>query len=76
MLVAMTNGIIRVMSVWFRPADARLVSGAARNAAVKVASCDERRLEDARALRELRNLLPADSFTPRALPSAPRGAAR
>jgi hypothetical protein len=76
MLVAVTNEIIRVMSAWFRRADARLVGDAAGNAAIEVASRDQRRLEDARTMRDLRNLLPADSFTPRAHQHTPHGAVR
>jgi len=76
MLVAVTNEIIRVMSAWFRRADARLACDAADNAAIKVASRDQRRLEDARTMRDLRNLLPADSLTPRAHQHIPQGAAR
>jgi hypothetical protein len=76
MLVATTNEIIRVMSVWIRRADARLAGGAARNAAIQVAFPEQRRLEDARTMRDLRNLRPAESVTPMARHREPRGAVR
>jgi hypothetical protein len=76
MLVATTNEIIRVMGVWIRRADARLASGAARNAAIQMASPEQRRLEDARTMRDLRNLRPAESFTPMARHREPHGAVR
>jgi len=76
MLVASTNGIIRVMGAWIRRADARLASGAVRNAAIQVACGEQRRLEDARTRRDLRNLRPAESFTPMARHREPQGAVR
>jgi hypothetical protein len=76
MLVATTNEIIRVMGVWVRRADARLASGAVRNAAIQVASFEQRRLEDARTMRDLRNLRPAESFTPMARHNQPHRAVR
>jgi hypothetical protein len=75
-LVASTNGIIRVMGVWIRRADARLASGAVRNAAIQVACGEQRRLEDARTRRDLRSLRPAESFTPMARHREPQGAVR
>jgi hypothetical protein len=62
-LVAAPNEIIRVMGVWIRRADARLASGAVRNAAMQVASHQQRQLDEARTLRDLRKLRPATSFT-------------
>jgi hypothetical protein len=76
MLAAATNEIIRVMVAWIRRADARLASGAAGNAAIGVAAREQHRLEEARIMRDLRNLLPAESFTPRALQCEPHGAVR
>jgi hypothetical protein len=75
-LVATTNEIIRVMGVWVRRADAGLASGAARNAAIQVASREQRRLEDARTMRDLRNVRPAESFTTMARLRQPHGALR
>jgi hypothetical protein len=75
-LVATTNGIIRVLGVWIRRADGGMARGAARNAATQVASRDHRRLEDARTMRDLRNLRPAESFTPMARHREPHGAVR
>jgi hypothetical protein len=76
MLVATKHEIIRVMGVWVRRADARLASGAVRNAAMHMASFEQRRLEDARTMRDLRNLRPAESFTPMARHGEPQGAIR
>lgn len=52
------------MGTWIRRADVRLVNSATRNAAIEVAARDQRQLEHARAMRDLRRLLPAQSFTP------------
>jgi hypothetical protein len=55
------------MGVWVRRVDARLASGAVRNAATHPASLEQRLLlEDARTMRDLRTLRPAHSFTPMA----------
>jgi hypothetical protein len=65
-LVATTNEIIHIMGRWIRRADAGLTSGAARNAADQLAFHGQRQLEDARTRRDLRNLRPAEAFTPMA----------
>jgi hypothetical protein len=66
MLVATPNEIIRLMGVWTRRVDGRLANDAARNAALQVVLGEQRRLEDARTMRDLRNLRPAEAFTPMA----------
>lgn len=71
MLVVTTNEILQVLGVWIRRTDARLAVGGARNAAIMVGSREQRRFEDARTLRDLRNLLPAETFTPKALQHEP-----
>jgi hypothetical protein len=56
MLMTGTSEIFRAVSFLARRADSRLAEGAARNAAVRVAEGGARRLEDARAMRDLSRL--------------------
>lgn len=60
MLMTAASELVRAFSVLARRAEAGLVRGAARNAAVVVAEHGSRRLEDARTLRDLRRLGFAD----------------
>jgi len=60
MIVSVTSGVVRIMGVWVRRADAGLARGAARNAAVSMADHHAQRLEAARALHELHSVLPVE----------------
>ncbi len=57
MLVSATSEVVRIMGVWVRRADAGLAVSAARNAATSVADVRARRIEEARALRDLQSAL-------------------
>ena len=52
-MVAARKGVVRLVTVLARRADARLAYGAARNAAGCVRDQQARRLDDARLLHEL-----------------------
>jgi len=56
MRVSATSEVVRIMGVWVRRADAGLARSAARNAAHSVKAEEARRLEYARALRDLQGL--------------------
>jgi hypothetical protein len=56
MLMTVATEFLRAVVVAARRADSDLAHGAARNAAVGVAAHGARRLEDARALRDLARL--------------------
>jgi hypothetical protein len=60
MMVSATSGIVRIMGIWVRRADAGLVAGAARNAAASMADHRARRLDEIRALHDLQALLQVD----------------
>ena len=56
MPIANTSALVRVVRLGLRHADERLVRGAARNAALEVAAREQRHLEDARTMRDLRRV--------------------
>lgn len=63
MIVSATSELVRIMGVWVRRADAGLALGAARNAAASLADNRARRVDAARALRDLQAVLPAETDT-------------
>jgi hypothetical protein len=67
MRVLATSEVVRVMGIWVRRADAGLAEGAARNAATRVADRLALHLEEARTLRDLNRLRPAEPDTDGAL---------
>jgi hypothetical protein len=60
LLVQATSEVVRVMGVWVRRADAGLLDQATRNAAAGVAEPQARRMDEARTMRDLRRLRPAE----------------